>query len=252
MHARWLLVVLTALASCRPVRVAHEQTERAANGLVVALAEAGVEATKIRSRESRDVRFDVAVSATDAMVALQVLEARNLPREPALSSRDLVDSGAMVLTPAQERLQQVVAFEGDLANALAALPGVIDVGVALSLPEAAVGLGRPHASSAAVFLVVRADSPPVAEEHVRAFVQAKLSGDASAPVAVWIVERPGSLFVRSAPAPNQALEAAAPHRWRTIAMLIGLGLLGAGGVCLAAGLRLRRRRHASMNDLVTA
>lgn len=162
--------------------------------MLVALRTADIEAAKVRDPDAREPRFDVVVAPGDGPRALAVLEAANLPRTPLPSSRDMVEAAGMIPTEGEERLKQVVGVEGDIVNSLRAIPGVVEVRAAVSVPRTdplldADRRGRPKAS----VLVLHDPGivAPVRETDVQRFVQAKLPELDAADVNVVLLSAAG-------------------------------------------------------------
>jgi len=250
-----LAVVLTlGNLACADETVAHRQIEREANRILVALRSAGVPAHKRRDEAARELRFDVVVAASDGPRALNVLETKNLPREPATGSSDLVEAAGMITSEHDERMKQQVGLEGDIVNALREVPGVLEARAAVSMPawDPLSGPARQAPPKASVLVIHRADGePPVDRTAIERFVQAKLPSLDSTHVEVVMIE--ASRSAPSSPEAGGACRSASLlgvdvcERSRGRARTAVIALLAANAVfaLAAAGLALRRRQAGS-------
>lgn len=220
--ALFTLALSVFAAGCGRETVAHRQVEREANRVLVALRAAGVNAAKVRDPDAREPRFHVTVAPADGPRALEILEAANLPRAPLPSSRDMVEAAGMIPTEGEERLKHVVGVEGDIVNSLRAIPGVVEVRAAVSVPRADPLLepdrrGRPKAS---VLVLHDAKAAPVVRARdVQRFVQAKLPElDAADVDVVLLPATPASPQSASPPAAGRgpASPACEPRRVWTV------------------------------------
>ncbi|MEO1234467.1 MAG: hypothetical protein AAFZ18_36800 [Myxococcota bacterium] len=191
-----------ALVGCAQETIAHQQEERQANRILVLLKGTGIEAQKLRSEGSRELRFDVAVSGGDAATALVVLEKHNLPETQRPGTAESFGGGGMIPTAEQERAKRIVGVEGDIVNSLRQIPRVISVEAAVSIPEddplrpENVERPKPKASVIVVYLDDGSSTPPVSVEEVQRHVQAKLPEMKSREVNVLLLpsggEKPSS------------------------------------------------------------
>jgi type III secretion protein J len=180
----------------------------------------------------------VEVDAVEATDALRVLTELKLPRPPRATTRTLVESPALIETPAGERLRQLEAQEGDLEEALETMSGDTQASVELVVP----GPPRPgqpaSPSKAAVLLRVHPealDRLAQARGELRALVAGGVEGLRAEEVV--LVLDPVALLP---PAPPE--RAAAPGRPLLVALAGGVGVLTVLLLVLAAMLaRLRRR-----------
>lgn len=176
-----LLLIAGLLAACAQETVAHLQTEKNANRIVLLLERSGIAAEKLKDPESRELAFNVMVPVDDKVQALGILREHNLPEEPMVDTAQLVENTGMIPTAEQERSKREVGITGDLANALRAIPGIVDAHVTVTLPpdnplrDINEEPPRPKAS---VILLYRTNGngaqPPISAEDVQKFVQARL------------------------------------------------------------------------------
>lgn len=192
---RALLLSFFALffAGCAQQVIAHQQTERDANKMVKILKDQGIEAVKVKDEEARDLRFNISVPADQEHNALAILEDHNLPETVKTDSAAVAGSGSLIPTAEQELTKKIVGIEGDLTNALRAMPRVVDVHVAVTIPredplrDPNEAKPRPKASVMLVYQPDATDVPPVSTEDVQRFVQAKFEGIRSEEVSVLLM-----------------------------------------------------------------
>jgi type III secretion system YscJ/HrcJ family lipoprotein len=173
-------LLLALLAGCAQETIAHQQEEREANTILVLLRQGGMEPTKLKDEESRELRFNIMVPQDQAASALSLLEAHDLPKTPRPDTAAMFQESGMIPTTEQERAKRIVGVEGDIVNALRKVPRVVSVEAAVSIPpddplrDPTEERPKPKAS---VIMVYRADdsgTPPMSAEDVQKFVQAKL------------------------------------------------------------------------------
>ena len=171
-HAVLLSAVL--LSACAQETVAHLQTEKNANEIVLLLEQSGIEAQKHKDEESRELAFNVMVPADMKLQALGILKEHNLPEEMKADSAKMTENSGMIPTAEQERTKREVGIMGDLTNAFRAIPGIIDAQVQVTLPpdnplrDINEEPPRPKAS---VILLYRkngnGDQPPISAEDAQ-------------------------------------------------------------------------------------
>ncbi len=181
MRSVGLLLMGLLLASCAQETIAHKQTEKNANKIVLLLETSGIDAQKVKDEESRELAFNIMVAVDDKAQALGILQEHNLPEEPKEDSASMVQNSGMIPTAEQERTKREVGIMGDLMNALRTIPDIVDAQVSVTLPpdnplrDINEEPPRPKAS---VILQYRTNSaggpPPISAEDVQKFVQARL------------------------------------------------------------------------------
>lgn len=186
-----LLLALTS--ACAQETIAHQQEERDANQILVLLRQAGLEPSKLKDEESRELRFNVMVPQDQAPAALSVLEANNLPKKARPDTAAMFQESGMIPTTEQERAKRVVGVEGDIVNALRALPRVVSVEAAVSIPpedplrDVTEERPKPKASVIVVYQPDDTGTPPMSPDDVQKFVQAKLPELRSVGVNVLLI-----------------------------------------------------------------
>lgn len=177
---RAVLMGIVLLSACSEETVVHQQPEREANRILSKLRTSSIDAKKVRDEESRDVRFNIVVPSPSANSAYQVLEDNNLPETERAGTERLFSEGGMIPTRQQEMAKRIAGIENDVINSLRQLPRVIDVKVAVSIPESdplrdpTEIRPRPKAAVLVIYQPQGLEKPPVPTEDVQRFVQAKL------------------------------------------------------------------------------
>jgi type III secretion system YscJ/HrcJ family lipoprotein len=176
-----LLLPGLLLAACAQETVAHKQTEKNANKIVLLLEKSGIDTSKIKDEESRELAFNVMVPADSKTQALSILSEYNLPEEPKADSAMMVEDSGMIPTAEQERTKREVGIQGDLTNALRTIPGIIDAQVSVTLPPdnplRDINEEPPRPKAAAMLLYRQngnGGAPPISAEDVQKFIAARL------------------------------------------------------------------------------
>ncbi|MEM1024114.1 MAG: hypothetical protein AAGD10_05865 [Myxococcota bacterium] len=217
---RALLFIFVNIACVPRVTVVHEQTEREANQILLALARDRVAA---RKQPASPGRYAVTVPGALRDRALLALERAGLPKARRARTRELFAEAPLVPTPAWERVRRNMGVEGDVASALAVWPGVVEAEVLMGAP--------PDEAGAAVLVVHRPGHAPDASA-LRRFVEAKIPRDARLELHLVAQEAPRPLPAHATPTPRLS-----PR----LAQSAGGGSLAA--LALGAALYLRRRRR---------
>jgi type III secretory pathway lipoprotein EscJ len=186
------MLVLTA--ACAQETVAHKQTEKNANDIVLLLGQVGIEASKLKDEEARELVFNVMVPADAKFQALGILKEHNLPEEPKVDSAMLAENTGMIPTAEQERSKREVGIIGDLTNALRTLPGIIDAQVSVTLPEdnplrdINEEPPRPKAGVILTYLTNgNGGQPPISAEDVQKFASARIPKIKASEVSVTMI-----------------------------------------------------------------
>lgn len=179
-RAAAVIFSLALCSACAQETVAHQQVEREANKILVLLRQAGIEPTKMKDEESRELRFNVLVPQDQVASALSVLESNNLPKTDRPDTAAMFQESGMIPTTEQERAKRIVGVEGDIVNSLREVPRVVRVEAAVSIPpddplrDVTEERPKPKASVIVVYQPDATGTPPLAAEDVQKFVQAKL------------------------------------------------------------------------------
>jgi len=189
-----VLATLLLASACAQETVAHQQSERQANRILVLLAAAGVEgAEKVRDLESRDLAFNIVVPKEAGGSSLQVLEEYNLPETKRDGTSEMFKEGGMIPTNTQERAKREVGVAGDIVNSLRKVPRVVDASALVSIPEdnplrdVNEAKPKPKASVLISYLPDADNRPPMGVDDVQKFVQASLPELKSAEVSVQMI-----------------------------------------------------------------
>ncbi len=177
-----------ALTGCS-VPVAAALDEGDANRVVVALDQAGIDASKEADPQAEG-KFRVSVPRDDAARALTTMRDEELPRAKAKGLLDAADRGQLVPSQAAEHAQLVAGLAGELERTLGSVDGVLAARVHLNLPPRdALRDGPQPKATASVLLEHRGTTPPLAPESIQRLVSGGAPGLAPADVAVVFVPR---------------------------------------------------------------
>jgi type III secretion protein J len=139
-----------ALSACTgKVELISQVSENQANEVIAALSEQGIAGEKIPGKEGV---VSVQVPQDRAARAIEVMQARGLPRTPYASLGEVFKKDGLISSPTEERARLIYALSQELSNTISKIDGVIYAQVHLVLPEHG-GFGEVgNPSSAAVFI----------------------------------------------------------------------------------------------------
>jgi type III secretion protein J len=163
------------LAGCQ-VEVQHDLNEKEANEIVVALEKAGITSDKIKQEGGNTSAFSVAVPKGEKARAMEILVANQLPKPRPNGIKELFPGGEMIPTQTAEAMRKLSAQQGEIAQTLMNIDGVLSAGVNLNIPEKSElddkEQPKPSASVVITYRVTKGgqDKPPVTEEQVRGVV----------------------------------------------------------------------------------
>ncbi len=161
-----------------------------ANRVAVALARAGVEATK-EVDPGTEGKWRVDVARDDAPHAIAVLRDEELPRSRSPGVLDAIGKGSLVPSEAAEHAQLIAGMAGDLERSIEAVDGVLCARVHLSIPAPnPLRDVVPARGTASVLLEHRGSTPPLSVDSVQRLIAGGIAGLAPADVAVVMVSRP--------------------------------------------------------------
>jgi type III secretion protein J len=183
------LLALVGLAGCA-VPVAAGLEEGDANRVVVALDQAGIDASK-EVDPAIEGRFRVTVPRDESSRALATMADEQLPRPKSRGVLEAADRGQLVPSQAAEHAQLVAGLAGDLERTIGNIDGVLSARVHMNLPARdALRDGPPLKASASVLVEHRGTTPPLAPESVQRLVAGGAPSLAPADVVVVFVPHP--------------------------------------------------------------
>lgn len=106
--------------------------ERQANGVMAALMENGITCHKQAGEENK---WSVIIVESKFAEAMDILEARGLPRREYQGVAESFKKTGMVSSPSEERIRFMDALAQDLSRTLSQIEGVVDARVHVVLPE---------------------------------------------------------------------------------------------------------------------
>ena len=143
----------------------HGLDERAANEVVAALTEAGVDADKASDDRAR--AFKVVVPRAEQARAVRALEGSGLPRPAGQGVAQAFPDPGLLPSPAVERARLCAALAVDAERALEAIPGVAAARVRLTLPATSPLRGEAAIRGSAVVLLRLRGAPALSEAEIR-------------------------------------------------------------------------------------
>jgi type III secretion protein J len=173
---RWFLVLSLGLllAGCNKDMELHTRLSEAdANEVVAALIENAVPASKKTTKDG----ITVVIQEADIALAVQVLNARGLPRKDRTTMGEVFRKEGIISSPLEERARYIYALSQELEYTLSQIQGVIVARVHVVLPEK-MAPGEPmQLSSAAVFIKHQAIlDPDVASPKIKRMVASSIPG----------------------------------------------------------------------------
>ena len=153
---RWLLLpaAVLLLAACSRQDLYSQLNERQANEVVAALHDAGLGAHKSASRDGKS--YSVSTGPRDFSRAVEVLQARGLPRQAFDSLGDVFKKEGFVSSPLEERARFIHALSQELSSTLTSIDGVVQARVHVSVPERQPLATQSTPATASVFIKHRA------------------------------------------------------------------------------------------------
>src|SRR5690606_28685005 len=127
------LLACMLLAACTQVTMYGDLEERQANEVFAALLAANVDADKRTSLSKAG--WEIRVDRTDFAHAMQVLQARGLPRQQYLSMCDVFKKEGIASSSVEENARYLCSRQQELARTLSGYPGVVDARVHIALAQ---------------------------------------------------------------------------------------------------------------------
>lgn len=181
------------LAGCDSETMLHSGlAEQQANLVMAALMGAGIECHKSPGEEGT---WNVSVMQSRFADAVNLLEARGLPRRDYMGVGEVFKKTGMISSPSEERIRFMDALAQDISRTIASIDGVIDARVHVVLPENDPFARNALPSSAAVAIRARWDADLTDRiPAIKGLVKNAIEGLAYDKIVVTIFQdaRPGS------------------------------------------------------------
>ena len=231
MHRILAAATLLALAACGRADLYSELSERHANEMIVVLDEAGVAATKARTKGGEG-GWSVSVPPGDFAYASRVLGAADLPRANHETIGELFRKKGFVSTETEQRARYTYAIAQELSATLSAMDGVQVARVHIVHPERDP-IAREVVPASAAVLLKHTPGVSFSEDmaDIKMLVANAVQGLDYDDVKIVLSEA-SRTPMRQAPPVQEAMS------------VYALPAAGAGGVALL-GLALFRRRAPS-------
>ncbi|TWT18160.1 EscJ/YscJ/HrcJ family type III secretion inner membrane ring protein [Luteimonas marina] len=246
---RTACVVLACLllAACSRVTLYGDLEERQANEVFAVLLAADVNAEKRTSLSKTG--WEIRVDKGDFSRAMQVLQARGLPRQQYVSMCDVFKKEGIASSSVEEKARYICSRQQELARTLSGYPGVVDARVHIALPDRdPLGGDVGHSSAAVVIFQQPGANLENLQTRIKTVVKDGIEGlDDINKVSVEFVPMPGAAATAGVP-PRQSTAPAAMSAANAMSIGIGLGVLALLGLVWAAWGRLRQRRVQRTGD----
>ena len=232
-----VLLACLLLAACTKVTMYGDLEERQANEVFAALLSANIDAEKQTSLSKTG--WEIRVDRADFAHAMQVLQARGLPRQQYVSMCDVFKKEGIASSSIEENARYLCSRQQELARTLAGYPGVVDarVHIALAQRDPLGGADGDSSASVVIFQQPGANLENL-QTRIKTVVKDGIEGlEDINKVSVEFVPMP------AAPALQQRQNApAAMSAANATSIGVGLGVLALLGLVWAAWGRLRQRR----------
>lgn len=232
-----VLLACLLLAACTKVTMYGDLEERQANEVFAALLSANIDAEKQTSLSKTG--WEIRVDRADFAHAMQVLQARGLPRQQYVSMCDVFKKEGIASSSIEENARYLCSRQQELARTLAGYPGVVDARVHIAMAQRDPLGGEADDSSAAVVIFQQPGANlENLQTRIKTVVKDGIEGlEDINKVSVEFVPMP------AAPALQQRQNApAAMSAANATSIGVGLGVLALLGLVWAAWGRLRQRR----------
>ncbi len=228
-----ILALLSVLVSgCKDTPLYSALSEQQANEVEAALLRSGISTEK--RREGKDNVWSVHIPHARIADAMQILEEKGLPREPALSLKQVFPKEGFVSSPTEEKARYIYALSQELASTLMMIDGVVSARVHVALPQKQVlDDATPPASASVVIIQEAGYDLATHETDIKAIVTDGIEdmNDVNRVTVKFFTKGKSALPVRKPPEPMMASTG-----WLVGFLGILLGILGGAG-----GLSLRKR-----------
>ena len=237
LRAASVLLSCLLLAACTKVTMYGDLEERQANEVFAALLSANLDAEKRTSLSKTG--WEIRVDRADFAHAMQVLQARGLPRQQYASMCDVFKKEGIASSSVEENARYLCSRQQELARTLAGYPGVVDarVHIALARRDPLGGDGGDSSASVVIFQQPGANLENM-QTRIKTVVKDGIEGlEDINKVSVEFVPMPGAPATPSRQAAPAAMSAA-----NAASIGIGLGVLALLALVWAGWSRLRQRR----------
>lgn len=247
MRAALVVLACFVLAACSKVTMYGDLEERQANEVFAALLASDINAEKQTSLSKTG--WEIRVDKGDFARAMQVLQARGLPRQQYVSMCDVFKKEGIASSSVEENARYLCSRQQELARTLSGYPGVVDARVHIALAERDPLGGQSGDSSASVVIFQQPGANlENLQTRIKTVVKDGIEGlDDINKVSVEFVPMPGPA-VSAGAQPRQAVAPAAMSAANAMSIGIGLGVLALLALVWGAWGRLRQRRVLQAGD----
>ncbi len=160
-------VLLLLLTGCAEEALYNDLSERQANEMQAALLPHQIDVRKRRGDDGAS--WQIRVARSDLPRALEILNARGMPRAEYRDMGEMFERRGFVSSPLEERARFQHAVSQQLSKTFSRIDGVVEAHVHIALPERDRLATSPREASASVVLIVE---PEFRYEEVEARIRA--------------------------------------------------------------------------------
>lgn len=239
-----MLCCLLMLSACK-VGLYSKLGEAEAVEIIALLLRNGIDANRVVAKDGTNT---VEVDKERLADAVELLRARQLPRQKFASMGEVFQQQGLIASPTEERARFIYALSQELSHTLSEIDGVLSARVHVVLPHNDPLRQEQEPAAAAVFL--RHDAKAPIDEilpQVKLLVANSIQGLSYDKVTVVLLPVTMPMTPEPAPHPAVVLGVAMPD---AMPSGLALGAGGAGLVVLAGGVFLLRRRPSKPGQAV--
>lgn len=130
-----LSLMMFFLVACQENAIHHKLAEDDANEILVMLDQHGIEAKKVAEEKNQEITWNVVVPKKNEARARALLGENHLPRNRAMGFNEVCKEEGLIPTPKREKCRELLAYKGEIINALEKIAGVVDADVVLNIPD---------------------------------------------------------------------------------------------------------------------
>lgn len=184
LYTRISLIICTLLLASCEVELYSNVTERQANGMLKALLNKGIDASKEFIGKGLYV---VKVPESHLVAAVNVLDAEGLPSEQYTDLKEMYKKEGLISSPMEERIRYMYSLSQSIAETLTNIDGVLVARVHVAVPESDKFSGRKNPTSASVFIKYQKGFELVgAKSEIKRIVENSIEGLSYQKIAVYL------------------------------------------------------------------
>ncbi len=130
----FLATAVLFLTGCK-IELLHDLEEREANEILVILDQYGIKGEKAAAGDDRNRTWTILIDEADAVKARKVLLDMDLPRPKGTGFKDVFQQSGLMPTQLEEQAKLIQAYQGEIAETIERIDGVVDVRVHVVMPN---------------------------------------------------------------------------------------------------------------------